>query len=511
MSIKSLGWRMTLPIVIVGTVVLVLGASAAVYVHREYRARSDYLARQFAGFNALQNLFVAERDVRFYLREFLLKGDTTYIEEARKLRSDSVRFTDDAETLVVTGRGKELIARIREGETKVDELFTELRKSTLLPAKRQQVIDLLDVLQNDLIVPTQEYFELKQYYMQMGLERTEQFAQLLVLTMTILAICGATTGVLYGLAVARGIGRSLVQLSVPIKNAAGQLNEAVGPLTVQTHWRFDELPEVVHQMGEQIGDVIEQMRASQKRAERSEQLAAAGQLAAGMAHELRNPLTSMKLLVQSAQQRIGTGSTMGPRDLEILAEEIERLEKVVTAILEYARPPQAKFSEIDLADVVGRCVELMADRYRRRAVRLEYKAPAGKRIVQGDPSQLRQVLLNVLLNALDASIAGQQVVLRFAGDADRSAGGGYTLEILDEGAGLPKDADVDIFAPFVSTKDTGLGLGLSISRQIVDAHGGRLEAENRPEGGALFRVYLPIEAPRPAPAAEAPVLASAGL
>jgi two-component system sensor histidine kinase HydH len=491
---KNLRWRLSAPILIVGTLIFVFGALAAVYVHNEYQRRAEYVRRQFAGLNALQNLFVAERDVRYFLREFLLRGDATQIEEARQLREASARFANEAESLAVTETGRELIRRIRAGEQRVQAGFEELREGTL-PAKRQRVLELLEILENELITPTRQYFELKLQYMDEGLGRTQQFAQLLVFTMTILGLCGATAGLLYGLAVTRGIGRSLVQLSVPIRNAAGQLNEAVGPLTVQTHWQFEELPDVVEQMAEQVGDVIDQMRASQRRAERSEQLAAAGQLAAGMAHELRNPLTSMKLLVQTGQQRAETGAGLSARDLSILAEEIERLERVVTTILDYARPPQAKVSEIDLIPVVEKCAELMADRYRRRAVKLEVELPSAPKMVRGDASQLRQVLLNVLLNALDASLANQTVTVRLAADTQSPRGqkNDAVIEVLDQGPGLPADPDVDIFEPFVSTKDTGLGLGLSISRQIAEAHGGTLTAANRTEGGAVVRLQLPFD------------------
>ena len=116
MIIKNFGWRLSLPILIFGTLILILGALAAVYVHHEYQRRSDYVARQFAGLSALQNLFVAERDVRYYLREFLLRGDATQIEAARELRKASEQFTDDAESLAVTDTGKELLRRIREGD-----------------------------------------------------------------------------------------------------------------------------------------------------------------------------------------------------------------------------------------------------------------------------------------------------------------------------------------------------------------------------------------------------------
>ncbi|MCE9607454.1 MAG: hypothetical protein K8U03_21415 [Planctomycetia bacterium] len=499
-TIKSLAWRLTLPIMFVGLLMTVFGISAAVYVHWEYRSRSDYVARQVAGLNTLQNLLIAERDLRYTLREFLLKGDVSEIDAATRLQESIVRLTDESETLVGSERGMQLVARIREGEKLV---YVELKKirGLPLPAMRQEVLSLLnDILEPKLIVPTKEYSDMKQQSVQLGLERTEQFAQMLVITMTSLGLCGVTAGVLWGLAAARGIGRSLVELTVPIKNAAGQLNEAVGPLTVHSHWNFNELPIVVDQIAEQVGEVIEQMRASERRAVRSEQLAAVGQLSAGMAHELRNPLTSMKLIVQKARKKPGSGDEMSGRDLEILEEEIERLERVVGGILDYARPPQAQFDRIDLVEVVRRSAELISDRFRRRGMQLVVDLPASPCFVSGDPAQLRQVLLNLLLNAMDAGEKGQTVRLRYRtksakshdSDSGSKTNAAHVVEVADQGTGLPKDPTKDIFEPFVSTKETGLGLGLSISRQIVEAHHGCLLAADDPHGGAVFSVELPV-------------------
>jgi len=499
-TIKSLAWRLTLPIMFVGLLMTAFGISAAVYVHWEYRSRSEYVARQVEGLNKLQDLVIAERDVRFKLQMFMLTGDVKQVDEAILLQEQMVRLMNEIEATVVSDVGKTLLARIREGEKLSREGLQKLR-GLPIPAIRQEIIPLLrDVIEPTLLAPTVEYSELKQESVQMGLERTEQFAQMLVITMTILGLCGVTAGVLWGLAAARGIGRSLVELTVPIKNAAGQLNEAVGPLTVHSHWNFSELPLVVDQMAEQVGEVIEQMRASERRALRSEQLAAVGQLSAGMAHELRNPLTSMKLIVQKARRQTSSKEVMNERELEILEEEIERLERVVGGILDYARPPQGHFNRIDLIEVVRRSVELIGDRFRRRGMKLEVDLPTEPCFVSGDPGQLRQVLLNLLLNAMDSGESGQTVRIQYRSkqaklrlpDGSQRPGDRHILDVSDQGAGLPKDANLDIFEPFASTKETGLGLGLSISRRIVEAHQGSLEAENGPTGGALFHIELPV-------------------
>jgi signal transduction histidine kinase len=496
--IHSLTWRLTLPIILVGILMMLLGVGAALYVHREYRQRADFITKQIEGERILQTLAFTARDVRTTLGRFMLDADRANIDEALELEPIIRRHVEQAVTYVQTPEGEALIRQLRQG---TDTVFTEIRKfqDLSVPNLRTRIRDFNnDVVTPQLYEPALKYLDLKHERVQLALDQNEDFSEMLILSMLMLGLCGATAGTLWGLAVARAVGRSLVQMTVPIKSAAGRLNEAVGPITVQTHWRFDELPSVVDHMAEQIGDVIEQMRQTRRRAERSEQLAAAGQLAAGMAHELRNPLTSMKLLVQSAQIRSDAGEALGPRELSILGEEIERLERVVATILDYARPPRMHRTAVDLTHVISRTVELLADRYRIRGVDLLADLPKKPCIVHGDAGQLRQVWLNLLLNSLEASITGQAVTIRLTADVagDGFAGGRHhVVEVLDEGSGLPKDLDLDIFEPFVTSKETGLGLGLAISRRIVEEHGGRIEASDRPGGGAAMRVCLPVETP----------------
>jgi signal transduction histidine kinase len=511
--IRSLAWRLTLPIISVGVVMMLLGFGAALYVHREYRERTEFIAMQIEGENILQTLAFTARDVRTTLGRFLLDADRTNIDEALALEDQIRGSIKQAARYVQTPEGQALIEQLNRG---CDDVFKRVREMRDLPVPdlRSQIIDFNNkVVTPELYEPALEYLDLKDERVRLALKQNEEFSELLVMSMLILGLCGATAGILWDVAVARAVGRSLVQMSVPIKSAAGRLNEAVGPLTVQTHWRFDELPAVVDRMAERIGDVVEQMRQTRRRAERSEQLAAAGQLAAGMAHELRNPLTSMKLLVQAAQLKSTAGEALGPKDLSILGEEIERLERVVATILDYARPPRMHRVAVDLTAVIGRTVELLADRYRIRGVDLGADLPGAPCIVQGDAGQLRQVWLNLLLNSLDASITGQNVTIRLRPNVDDvvelSGIEHHLVEVLDEGSGLPQDLGGDIFEPFITSKETGLGLGLAISRRIIEEHGGRIVAADRPTGGAVVRVYLPVDSPTSADGnAAEPVVAS---
>src|SRR5262249_20748212 len=156
-------------------------------------------------------------------------------------------------------------------------------------------------------------------------EENQEIADRLVVGLLLLGTCGAGAGLLAGFGIARGISRSIIQLSLPVRDAAGQLDEVVGPLTLSAGWGLPGTGGVLRTVAGKMGTVIERLHRSQREALRAEQLAAVGQLAAGMAHELRNPLMSMKILVQAAAAG-EEAACLSRRDLAVLEEEIDRLE-----------------------------------------------------------------------------------------------------------------------------------------------------------------------------------------
>ncbi|HKI31035.1 MAG TPA: ATP-binding protein, partial [Gemmataceae bacterium] len=228
----------------------------------------------------------------------------------------------------------------------------------------------------------------------------------------------------------------------------------------------------------------------------AEQLAAVGQLAAGMAHELRNPLTSMKLLVQGAQAGAsgeGGGADawaapgLSSRDLSVLEEEITRLEQLVQSFLDFAQPPKPEKRALDVLPLIEQTLAFVAGRAAAASTRIEFTSTARPAITSVDPGQFRQVLLNLVLNALDAMAGGGAITVTL----EREGESWLTLRVLDQGSGLPAALGERIFDPFTTTKETGLGLGLSICRRIAAAHGGTLTGANRAGGGAVFTLRLP--------------------
>jgi two-component system sensor histidine kinase HydH len=171
-------------------------------------------------------------------------------------------------------------------------------------------------------------------------------------------------------------------------------------------------------------------------------------MAAGIAHEVRNPLMTIKLLVQAAADRCG-GSAFKARELQILEEEIVRLEQIVAGFLDFARPPRPALRPVDLTPLVEQAAENHRVRGDLQSVRISVEVPSAPVVVLADPNQIRQVVYNLIANALDAQPGGGEVVIHLL------SGEEVELAVEDDGPGLPHELGERVFEPFVSTRDSG--------------------------------------------------------
>jgi signal transduction histidine kinase len=501
--------RMTAPILAISALLLTVGVVGAWYVQRLQRNVSGNLLWNVSSMRAAEELEMAVRDVRTQLDLFLIRGDRQELEEVPRLRRHTEAWLARAERLAVTRREKELITRARRGHAQFFALFQRIRRQPSADLAGQ-VRRMEEVLVSKILRPVHEYLDFNEDEVAGTAAENQSLSEWLVLGLLLLGTCGAGAGLLAGFGIARGIRRSIVRLSVPIRDAAGKLNEVVGPIPLSAGWNLNELQGVLSKMASEIGTVTRRLRQSQREVLRAEQLAAVGQLAAGMAHELRNPLMSMKILVQAAAERNDAG--LGGRDLAVLEEEITRLEALIRTFLDFARPPQLDKRPFPVQSLVEQTLGLISARAWQQGVRIDGDFPDEPLIIEADMGQVRQVVLNLLLNALDALPRGGTVWVQ-ASRGERQDGEDWpgpgtacatrkgevpwlTLRVADDGPGLPAGLGEQIFEPFVSTKQTGVGLGLSICRRIIEAHGGVIRAANRPEGGAVFTVQLPCRGRR---------------
>ncbi len=230
---------------------------------------------------------------------------------------------------------------------------------------------------------------------------------------------------------------------------------------------------------EQLAEANRSLVEAEDAVRRADRLAALGQLTAGLAHELRNPLASIKgsadLLVRTASQ----SDPMAKELAEIISAEVERTNSLVTRFLEFARPLHPRSEPANLSAVIDRAAA------RAKVKILRNYAVAGS--VPMDSELMEQVFLNLIANAAQASLTDAPVTVE-----TREADGFAEIDIIDEGCGIPLESQEAIFNPFFTTRQEGTGLGLAIVSKIVDGHGGKIKVESEPGKGSKFSVFLPL-------------------
>ena len=494
--------RMTAPVMATSFLLLTVGVGAAWYVHRLEKTVAQDIQVNVSSVRAAEALEIHIREIRTQLDRYLLTRDKEYLGEIPSFQAKTERWLTEAERWSMTNRERQLTRWARQGHDRFYREFQQLVRDTPDDALPQQINALIDrVLVREMLEPTHEYLNLNEKDAEESIAQNTLFANRLMYGLLLLGTCGAGAGLVAGFGFARGFNRSLVQLSVPIRDAAGQLDQIVGPITFDASGDLKELESVLRVIADRIGAIIERLRQSEREVLRAEQLAAVGQMAAGMAHELRNPLTSMKILVQAALEEssnseLGTGSAdladfrargLADRDLAVLEEEINRLERLVQTFLQFARPPQLAKKTHDVRALIQETLDLMAAQAAAGHHHIEFVPSPQPVLATVDADQFRQVLLNLLMNSFDACGSNGMIAV----EANTDPEGWLTVRVRDNGCGLPAELGTRIFAPFVTTKATGLGLGLSICKRIAEAHGGEITGANWPEGGAVFTLRLP--------------------
>jgi two-component system, NtrC family, sensor histidine kinase HydH len=261
---------------------------------------------------------------------------------------------------------------------------------------------------------------------------------------------------------------------------------SVGLLTGVLVERERDQRRVLERTTKQLADVYSELQQNFERMKRAERLYAVGQLSAGLAHEIRNPLASIAG-ASGILRRHSQDSARRDECLEIIQRECERLGRLLAGFLDFARPRTPRYRHVELGPLLDEMMQLASHAARQKGVPLHHDPVALAASIECDPEQVKQVLLNLLINAIQASPEGALVTLSAHAGGDQ-----VRIEVRDNGWGIsPEDRD-KIFDPFFTTKENGTGLGLSVAHQIVEQHGGILTAEENPDCGMTFTVRLPV-------------------
>lgn len=353
------------------------------------------------------------------------------------------------------------------------------------PRHREGVLDAVESLEQNLIKPCQSFRLYNGRRIEESTIQHENVLGRLAWGMTSIGVLGGIAGIVLGFGLTRTVGQSIRRLQVRIQDAAGKLSPEPQEIIITDDGQFSGVHAQLDQLTNSIERVLGNLRQRELEVLRSEQLAAVGQLAASVAHEIRNPLTSIKMLVQTALDPVDS-SELTKEDLQIIEKEVRRMESSLRTFLDFTRPPKLQRRQIFLMPILQEVAGLIRGRAEKQGVTVRLEVMNADVSVYADPEQLRQVLVNLMLNGLDAQPHGGTLRM-----TSQVVDGDVEIRVLDEGAGITDEMQPRLFQPFASNKETGVGLGLVISRRIVEDHGGTIMGENRDGGGAVFTIRLP--------------------
>ncbi len=316
------------------------------------------------------------------------------------------------------------------------------------------------------------------------LSRTQSWV--LFLRMTLLTV-GPLLGLFLGWRLAGRLQSSVTRIAVAL-GAPGTTAALAPPVQTSPSDSFDDLQKLAEGVSERLRVAGEELRLARREVVQAERLAAIGELAAGVAHELRNPLTSVKLLLQYATKG-NSDSRIAAAELQLILNEVRRMESTIEGLLDFARKPELQRHRHNLVETIQRSLNLIEGRRIEAGIQVDYEVPDLPVVILGDAEQLNQVFVNLLQNAIEAMPDGGVLRLEILPDALLNS---VRIAVADNGNGISESIQHRLFEPFATTKARGTGLGLAISRRIIQQHGGTIRAENLPGSGALFVVELPL-------------------
>jgi two-component system, NtrC family, sensor kinase len=276
------------------------------------------------------------------------------------------------------------------------------------------------------------------------------------------------------------------------KDEIGNLIAGFNEMSDRLRKAYTELEGKVEASNKELEVAYQMLKQKQEQLVRAEKMAALGQLSAGIAHEIRNPLTTIKIFIQSLEKELELDQAL-TEDFRIIMREIDRINETITLFLKFARPEEPLFQIVDVGALVKETVNLLAAKLRASGIRLIVSFPDKLPPVEGDPKQLSQAFLNLFLNAVEAMPQGGTLKISSEVTVNPESRDEYLRMIIkDTGGGIPEKDRPYLFDPFFTQKASGTGLGLSIVYSIIQKHNGHIDVESETGKGSSFILSLPV-------------------
>lgn len=466
-------------------VIALLGGGTTIWIiHRMDRAVSSVVSSRVAALNAAQELESSLAMQRGLLSYYFIDGNSEWLTQLDQYRFAFEGWLKKAREVTTTENEREILNAIESKyirytsfREKIIELYDSGRKEEGYKLHREIRNPFYSV--KDLC----EQFKQVQYEsigaLSGGIRSHVTFFDTAA---TIAMVSAAILGIILAVLL---LNRVLVPIRL-LALAADRDGESAG----------DE-PDEVKALGNRIHGLIESMDMTRSQLEQSrehllqsEKLAQIGKLAAGVAHSIRNPLTSVKMRLFTMERTLKLAPAER-EDFEVISEEIRHIDTIVQNFLEFSRPPKLKIQRVSPSDVVDMAIQLLGHRLEAYGVGLELMRHRRLPEIDGDPEQLKEVFVNLIENACEAMGDGGRILITEEEGVSEPMGRVAVIKLSDNGPGIPEALREKVFQPFFTTKDQGTGLGLSIAVRIIEDHKGCINMKCKQNKGTTFTITLP--------------------
>jgi signal transduction histidine kinase len=483
---KQLGLRTRIFVILAALVLTTIGGGLVTLWHNESMDTliSSLIDKNVASYQAAEELETALLQQKGYLTYYFLDGNPQWLTEIQKYNRAFEEWLAKARKSAYTEPMQEILSQID----------TEYRKYLV---DRERVINLYR--QGDRKAGAQLHWQVREQYVNIlnlcrrykliqeyviSRVRTESQARARYINIFALVVVPLVLvlGVLLAYILIKQILGPIRQLALETApaNPGAPLPDEVKALSTR-----------VHSLIEDVDLVQSELTRSQEHLLQSGKWAMVGKLAAGVAHSIRNPLTSVNMRLYSLKRSLAMSSSQ-QEDFQVISEEIRHIDTIVRNFLEFSRPPKLKIQQVSPSDVVDNALVLLRHRLESYGVEVELSRAERLPEIWADPDQLKEVLVNLILNACEVMVGGGHITIGEATAEVASLGPAAVIRMSDTGPGIPESVRDKVFQPFFSTKEEGTGLGLSIATRIIEDHGGRLELASGESEGATFIISLPL-------------------
>lgn len=471
----------------IGLLALITVGGGLVMVWYTYRMESlftDIVRTNVASLEAARELETALLNQRGFVSYYFLDKDPVWLKELGKYRQifeERLKNARQAEQSAEAGSVLDTLEREYKEYIEAKDRVIEFYKSGNYEAGARLHREVRDKL-FDIIVLCEEYRKVHGR----GLESAWAVSQAQARGLRLIAGSAMTVAVL--------LAALLSFLLVT------QILEPIRRLAMETGWRGKPVgpPNDVTALKAGVRGLIAdfdqthlELEKSRERLLQSEKMATVGKLAAEVAHSIRNPMTSIKMRLFSLERALELSPTQR-EDFEVISEEMRHLDNIVRNFLEFSRPPKLKIQKMDISEVVDNALQLLGKRIERHGIRLERKRNASLPAIEGDPELLKEVLVNLIVNACDVMQDGGFLVISEEEAVAEHMGRAILVKLRDTGSGIPESIRDRVLEPFFTTKEEGTGLGLSIAVRTLEEHGGRLDFRTDEGKGTTFTITLPV-------------------